>query len=108
VSDLLKAKQAGARIGLSARTVYALAKAGKLACYRVGGKDSAVRFAPEDLDAYLTSCRSPVTTPAAGSTSLTARYPELDGSVLTNYFRKAGREPKPKRSTSAKQPAAMP
>lgn len=96
---MLTASEAARRLGISARKVYAAAAAGELACHRFG---SAVRFDPADLDAYKTSCRSPAITRAAGSTSLTVSSPE-SGSALTAYFRKAGRAPKPKRSTSERQ-----
>lgn len=97
--QMLNARQAAERLGISARKVYAAAAAGELACHRFG---AAVRFDPDDLDAYKTSCRLPATTRAAGSTSLTVSSPE-SGSALTAYFRRAGREPKPKRSTSERQ-----
>jgi excisionase family DNA binding protein len=99
---MLTAKQAAPMLGLKPRTLYALAAAGKIACHRMGVGDAAVRFDPADIEAYKQSCRSPVTTPAAGSTSLTASLPE-QGSGLTDYFRKAGREPKLKPSTSGKR-----
>jgi excisionase family DNA binding protein len=102
---LLKAAQAGRLLGLSARTMYALAAAGKIACHRMGVGDAAVRFDPADLEAYKQSCRSPATTPAAGCSSLTASLPE-SASALTAFFRKAGREPKPKRTTSENQRAS--
>ena len=97
---MLKAAEAGRYLGLSARKMYALAEAGEVACHRFG---SAVRFEVADLDEYKTRCRSPATTPAAGCSSLTASSPEPVGSALTAYFRKAGREPKRKPTTSAKQ-----
>lgn len=106
--DLLKVKDAAKRIGLSARTLYALAAAGKIACYRLGVGDSAVRFAPSDLDAYLASCRSPATTRGAGSTSSTVKFQGLEESALTSYFRKAGRAPKQKPTTSTRQRADTP
>lgn len=103
VRELVRASEAGRLLGISARSVYALATAGKLACHRLGVGDGAVRFDPADIEAYKKSCRSPATTRAAGSTNLIASSPEPGGSALTAYFRKAGREPKPKRSTSEKQ-----
>jgi excisionase family DNA binding protein len=99
---MLKAAEAGKLLGLSARTMYALAAAGKIACHRMGLEDSAVRFEEADVLAYKESCRSPATTPAAGCSSLTASSPE-PGSALTDYFRKAGREPKRKPTTSGKR-----
>jgi excisionase family DNA binding protein len=104
VSDqLLKARDAGRLLGLSARTMYALAAAGKIACHRMGVGDAAIRFDPADIEAYKTACRSPATTPAAGCSSLIASSPEPAGNALTAYFRKAGREPKRKPTTSGKQ-----
>jgi excisionase family DNA binding protein len=99
---MLKAAEAGRLLGLSARTMYALAAAGKIACHRMGLGDAAVRFEEADVLAYKESCRSPATTPAAGCSSLTASSPE-QGSALTAYFRKAGREPKRKPTTSEKR-----
>ena len=101
---MLTAQEAGERLGISARKVYALASAGEIACHRFG---AAVRFDPADLDAYKTACRLPATTRAAGSTNLTASLPGSEH-ALTAYFRKAGREPKPKRSTSGKQRGSLP
>ena len=103
MSDLLKAAEAGKALGVSARTVYALAAAGKLACHRIGVGDGAVRFDPADIEAYKQSCRLPATTPAAGCSSLTASSPEQEGNALTAYFRKAGREPKRKPTTNGKR-----
>ncbi len=100
--SLLRASEAARLLGLSQRTVYALAGAGELPCYRFG---SAVRFDPADLEAYKLQCRSRATTPAAGTSNLTASSPD-GASALTRYFRKAGREPRPRHSTSAKAPAS--
>lgn len=105
---LLKAREAGKLLGLSARTMYALAAAGKIACHRMGVGDAAIRFDPADLEAYKQSCRSPATTRAAGSTSSTVKYQAEGESALTSYFRRAGREPKQKPSTTRKQHAATP
>ena len=99
---MLTASEAGDELGLSARKMYALAASGAIACHRFG---AAVRFDPADLEAYKTSCRSPATTAVAGTTSLTASLP-APGSALTAYFRKAGREPKRKPTTSARQRAS--
>lgn len=103
MSDMLTAAEAGARLGISARTMYAIAKAGKIACHRLGVGNGAIRFDPSDIEAYKQSCRSPATTPGAGSSSLTASSPERDASALTAYFRRAGRKPKHKPTTSEKQ-----
>lgn len=101
---LLKAADVGRLLGLSARTVYTLAKTGALGCYKLGG---AVRFSLQDVEAYKTSCRSPATTPAAGCISLTASSPE-PGSALTAYFQQAGRGRRRKSSTASNPPASMP
>jgi len=65
---MLTATQAAALLSISKRTIYTLAAEKKIACYRFGG---AVRFDPQDLDAYKAQCRSPATTQDAGSISLT-------------------------------------
>lgn len=57
--SLLTAAEAGERLGISARSVYAIAKAGKIACHRLGLENGAVRFDPTDIEAYKQSCRSP-------------------------------------------------
>ena len=106
MSELLTAAEAGNRLGISARSMYAIAKAGKIACHRLGLGNGAVRFDLSDIEAYKQSCRSPATTQAAGCSSLTASSPEPDGSALTAYFRKAGRKPKHKPTISGRHPAS--
>lgn len=98
----LTAQEAAARLKISARKVYALAAAGELAAYRFG---AAVRFAPSDLDAYTQKCRSPATTPAPGTTSLTVS--SMGGEhALTAYFQKARRGRRRSTSTDAKPRAS--
>ena len=104
-APMLTAGEAGRVLGLSARTMYALAAAGKIASHRMGLGDGAVRFDPADIEAYKHSCRSPATTRAAGSTSLIASSPDGEH-ALTDYFRKAGRALTPKPSISEKPPAS--
>lgn len=99
---MLRAAEAAERLGLSPRTIYALAAAGELPCYRFG---AAVRFDPADLDAYKLKCRSAATTRAAGSTNLTVSSPAGE-SALQSYFRRAGRAPRHSPTTSAKPPAS--
>lgn len=99
----VKPKDAASFLGLSTGKVYTLARTGKLTCYRF---DGAVRFDRADLEAYKTSCRSPATTPANGSSSLIASSPER-GHALTVFFQKAGRKSKPKSLTASKPPASM-
>ena len=100
----ITAKEAAAVLGLSARKLYELAASGQMACYRFGG---AVRFDRADLETYKASCRSPATTPANGSISLTASLPG-SGSALTAYFRKAGVKSRPTNSTGLSQPGSLP
>lgn len=54
---MLKAAEAGVLLGLSARSVYALAKAGKLAA------DADGAFDPANIEAYKRSCRVAATNP---------------------------------------------
>ena len=56
---MLTATEAAQALGVSKRHLYALAAKGLLPCYRFG---SAVRFDPQDIEAYKQSCRSPATT----------------------------------------------
>lgn len=99
---MLTAQEAAQRLRISARKVYALAAAGELAAHRFG---SAVRFAQSDLDAYTSKCRSPATTPAPGTTSLTAS--SMDGEhALIAYFQKARRGRKRSNSTGEKPRAS--
>jgi excisionase family DNA binding protein len=55
--ELLTTLEAAQRLDLSPRTVAALAQAGKIRCVRMGLKGGSLRFAPEDLEAYVESCR---------------------------------------------------
>jgi excisionase family DNA binding protein len=54
---MLTATEAAALLSISKRTLYTLAAEKKIACYRFG---SAVRFDPQDLDAYKAQCRDKV------------------------------------------------
>jgi excisionase family DNA binding protein len=96
---MLTATEAAALLSISKRTLYTLAAEKKIACYRFG---SAVRFDPQDLDAYKAQCRSPATTPDAGSISLTVSSTASE-SALTSYFQRAGRASRRSHSTSAKR-----
>ena len=99
---MLTATQAAQALGVSKRLLYTLAAEKKIACYRFG---SAIRFDAADLEAYKSQCRSPATTQAPGSISLTVSLAGSE-SELTNYFRRAGRAPRRSHSTSAKQRAS--
>ncbi|WP_084455199.1 helix-turn-helix domain-containing protein [Comamonas composti] len=46
---MIDAKTVAAQLGLSERTVYELAKSGRLNCYRFG---SSVRFEQSDIEEY--------------------------------------------------------
>ena len=91
---MLKAPEVAAMLGLSARAVYDLADRGMLACYRLGAGRGAVRFDPEDVEAYRAACRS-VGTPAtnAGATNSTVSLKGAD-TDLAAYFRAAGVKPR--------------
>jgi excisionase family DNA binding protein len=104
---MLTAAEAAKLLGLSARTMYDLAKAGRVKCYRMGLGAGAVRFDPADLEEYKRTCQSSVTTPAAGCISSAVQLPGSD-SALTSFFRKAGRGPKQSDSTSRKRRDKLP
>lgn len=55
--NLLTAKEASIHLDVSTRTLWELLRRGRVACYRVGPKGGRTRFAAEDLDKYLASCR---------------------------------------------------
>lgn len=92
---MLNAKQVAERLGISARKVYELAASGHLPSYRFGG---AVRFAPDDVDHYIASCRveSRNTRPQLGP-SLTVRLRCSSDAELVDYFRSRGIEPRTRR-----------
>ncbi|TFF62539.1 DNA-binding protein [Comamonas sp. A23] len=94
---MLDAKAVAGMLGLSERTVYELAKSGRLHCYRFG---SAVRFEESDIEEYKKSCRS-VSTPATSVGALSStRLLRASGSGLAAFFQKATPKPRPKSSTS--------
>src|SRR5574343_2101752 len=100
---MLTAAAVARQLGISARTVYALAESGTLACYRFG---SAVRFDPADVEAYRASCRS-AGTPAtsAGASSWTAAF-KAAATDLAACFRAAGVRPRLTPTTAPKAPAS--
>lgn len=65
MADMLTVKDAAARLGVPAKTVYKLTSERLLACYRIG---RSVRISAADLDAYMRSCyqaaQPPATKPA--------------------------------------------
>lgn len=52
---LLTARQAAAMLAISTRKLWELANRGEIPCIRIG---RAVRYAPDDLKAYIASQRS--------------------------------------------------
>ena len=101
----IDAKAAASMLGISARKVYELANSGRIPCYRI---DTAVRFDPQDVEAFRKSCRSattPVTSAGVSSSTVTLRAGD---SALADFFLKAGRIPKPTHSTSRKARGSTP
>ncbi len=45
-------------LSISSSLVYQLVEAGKLPVHRIGNGRGAIRFQAEDIDAYLSECRS--------------------------------------------------
>ena len=101
---MLKAADVARTLGLSKRAVYDLAASGALAHYRPA--PGAVRFDPQDVEAYRTSCRSVGTKEtAAGVLSSTAIYKDSD-TDLAAFFRRAGVKPKLTHTTGKKAPGS--
>ncbi len=50
-------------LSVSRSLVYQLVESGKLPVYRIGNGRGAVRFRPEDIDEYISSCRTEPTQP---------------------------------------------
>ena len=97
---LMTAAAAAALLGLSPRTVYALAASGALPHDRLG---AAVRFSASDLRAFKAACRVEAREPtgAAEASPSPAPRPTLAparrsgaGHELLAMFRRAGVEPK--------------
>ena len=55
---LMTADEVGRQLGLSRRAVHDLTCSGRLTCYRVGANAGAMRFKADDVEAYLSTCRS--------------------------------------------------
>lgn len=92
---MLTASEVAKQLGISDRKIYELAASRRLASHRFGG---AVRFAQEDVDAYVKSCRVEARQRVdAPQLKLTTRnlYAELRPSALETYF--AARRVKPRR-----------
>lgn len=100
---MLTAAEVAARLGLSRRMVYDLARRGELPSYRFG---DALRFAPADVQEYKTKCRSagtPGTSVGASSSTATLRAADTD---LADFFRGVGVKPRLTRTTGKKAPAS--
>ena len=52
---LIRPKEAAAYIAVSERTLFTLTKSGNLLAVRIG---ASVRYCREDLDAFITRCRT--------------------------------------------------
>ncbi|MCA9130425.1 MAG: helix-turn-helix domain-containing protein [Planctomycetales bacterium] len=61
IQPLLTVKEVASWLNISASLVYQLADSGKLPVHRVGNGKGAIRFAANDITAYLTACRNQVT-----------------------------------------------
>jgi len=98
---MLTARQVAALLGIKPRTVYDI-PAEKLPRYHLGAKGGAVRYRPEDVEAYRASCRSTGTSaPDDGnSNSITASTGNALASVA--FFPLGGRERKPMPTTARK------
>ncbi|KAA9155710.1 helix-turn-helix domain-containing protein [Delftia sp. BR1] len=102
---MIDAKTAAGMLGISDRTVYELAKSGRLHCYRFG---TAVRFEESDIEEYKKSCRS-VSTPATSVGALSStRLLRASGSGLAAYFQKATPKQRHSGSTSKKRNDSTP
>lgn len=60
----LKRKEAAERLGVGLTTIDRLIAAGEIPAYKMTGQGS-TRIKETDLEAYIESCRIPVTAPAA-------------------------------------------
>ena len=52
--NLLTVKQAAQQMAISPSLLYQLVSEGKIRCFRIGR--SALRFSPEQIEEYLSSC----------------------------------------------------
>jgi excisionase family DNA binding protein len=101
---MLKAADVARLLGLSARTVYALAQAGALPHFRPAL--GAVRFDPADVEAYRQSCRSTATpTASAGAMNFRASLTD-DDAALQSYFQRRGRAPRQKPTPPSATPTS--
>jgi excisionase family DNA binding protein len=54
---MLTIAEVARELGLSTDAVYGLCRSGKLAHYRIGERGGTIKVKPEDVTAYLASCR---------------------------------------------------
>ena len=104
---MLSALDVAGLLGISQSHVYELAREGSIPSYKFG---TAVRFSPDEVQAYRESsrCRSTSTAAASvGVSSLTGVLTDSD-SALQNYFQRRGRELKPKPTPKSKTTSSMP
>jgi excisionase family DNA binding protein len=80
-SNWLSVKQAAESLGLNETSVYRLCQAKKIPHRRIGAGGGRIVFTPEDLAAYLESCRVPI----GEATPEPAAYP-----VRLEFFRPQG------------------
>ncbi len=96
---MLKAAQVAASLGISRRMVYDLHKDGKLRGYRFG---SALRFDPDDVEAYKRLCLSDGTPETSGGGSSSTASLKVAVTGLADFFRGVGVKPKLTPSTARK------
>jgi excisionase family DNA binding protein len=83
-TELLKPSEIASFLGVSRSWVYAAAKAGRIPCVRLGGRDGPLRFVPRDVERWLENARrtwlpgdSLARTATRASTRLRAEGPQL-------------------------------
>ena len=92
VPGLLTAAAVAVLLGISRSKVYELAREGRLPMYRI---DDAVRFAPEDVEAFKEACRVPRPSPGPTPKPRSQRLPAgwTSSIELEAAFRKFGLKP---------------
>lgn len=100
---MLTAAEAARTLGVSARMVYALFKAGKLAGYKIG---RAIRFAETDVEDFKASCRSVGARETSGGGLTSTATFRAAATGLCDSFRAAGVKPKLTPTTGRKARAS--
>ena len=101
ITDMLTAPKVAERLGIKVRTVYALAQRGDLPSYRIA---TAVRFAAQDVETYLQSCRSATTNATVVTVGSSRARSTASGSDLASCFLRAGGKPKLTPTTAQNAP----